>query len=345
MRISKHRIAALLMLSSALPIAANAQNAMPTTPAPSATQCLALPIGKVAIQAYVFASQLAGVTIPPEWDSLPIDQKFSNIKPLGAKLMSVRPTDEQIAAVLKAIAAIGYRNIEGMDLISDGNPAAYDRLLKENGLHAVASHTSLDKEKWPAELAAAKARGQKFIGSGGFGKPGFATLDDVRATAANLNELGKAAAAEGLTLYVHNHTGEFDARFPYDRGDGKPVMTSAWEIVAAETDPRYVQFEVDVFWARLGLGPDKVAELDAFLRKYRDRIPLLHMKDLAANGAVTDMGHGTTDWRRIVEAAGPQIAYYIFEYDFPSDPLKAARTGFDYLTCGPGTKGATAHKR
>lgn len=134
--------------------------------------------------------------------------------------------------------------------------------------------------------------------------------------------------------YVHNHTGEFDNRFPYDHSDGKPVMTSAWEIVAANTDTRFVQFEVDIFWARLAFKPDRLDDLLAFLTKYRSRIALLHMKNLAANGAVTDMGVGTTDWRRVIEAAGPQIAYYIYEFNFPSNPAKSAKIGFDYLSCG-----------
>ncbi len=58
------------------------------------------------------------------------------------------------------------------------------------------------------------------------------------------------------------------------------------------------------------------------------------MKEMAPNAAVADMGAGTTDWRRVVEAAGPQIAYYIYEFDFPSDPAQSAKIGFDYLGCG-----------
>ncbi len=37
-------------------------------------------------------------------------------------------------------------------------------------------------------------------------------------------------------------------------------MASAWEIVAANTDPRYVHFEVDIHWARVGIGLDKFDE-------------------------------------------------------------------------------------
>lgn len=334
MKIKGRHIAPLLMLSSALGTGgASAHDHGAPAKAPETAQCLGLPVDKIAIQTYTFAKTLAGIDIPPEWDNMPIAEKFQRLQPSFARLAGAKPDPARLDGVLKDIAAIGYRNIEGMDLIGS-DPAAYARMLQDNGLQAVASHASLDKAKWPTLLAEAKARGQRFIGSGGFGAPGLDTLDKVLETARNLNELGEAAAAEGLTLYVHNHTGEFDNRFPYDHGDGKPVETSAWEIVAANTDPRLVQFEVDIFWARLGLQPEKFDDLLAFLEKYRSRIALLHMKDLAPNGAVADMGAGTTDWRRVVEAAGPQIAYYIYEFDFPSDPAKSAKIGFDYLHCG-----------
>lgn len=328
-------IAPLLMISSALAAggaAAHDHSAHRKAAAPA--QCLGLPVEKIAIQTYVFASTLADIPVPAEWDTLPVAEKFERLKPSFAKLAGAKPDPARLESVLKQIAAIGYRNIEGFDLIGADNPAAYAKLLKDNGLQAVASHANLAKDKWPATLAAAKARGQRFIGSGGFGAPGLDTLDHVLETARNLNALGEAAAAEGLTLYVHNHTGEFDSRFLYDHGDGKPVMTSAWEIVAANTDPRFVQFEVDIFWARLAFKPDRLDDLLAFLTKYRSRIALLHMKDMAPNAAVADMGAGTTDWRRVIEAAGPQIAYYIYEFDFPSDPAKSAKIGFDYLGCG-----------
>lgn len=328
-------IAPLLMISSALAAAgASAHDHSAHKKAPAAARCLGLPVEKVAIQTYVFASTVANIPIPAEWDTMPVGEKFERLKPSFAKLAGAKPDPARLESVLEQISAIGYRNIEGMDLIGGGDPAAYAKLLKDNGLQAVASHASLDKAKWPATLAAAKARGQRFIGSGGFGQPGLDTLDHVLETARNLNALGEAASAEGLTLYVHNHTGEFDSRFPYDHGDGKPVMTSAWEIVAANTDPRFVQFEVDIFWARMAFKPDRLDDLLAFLEKYRSRIALLHMKDLAPNGAVTDLGAGTTDWRRVIEAAGPQIAYYVYEFDFPADPVKSATIGFNYLTCG-----------
>jgi sugar phosphate isomerase/epimerase len=299
-------------------------------------QCLGLPEQKVAVQTYNFAAGLAGVTFPAEWDGLPVTAKFQQAMPMFAKMFGgqqPKPTREQIGSVLKAIHDIGFRNVEGFDLISQGSPELYAALLKENGLQAVANHTELNPAQWPERLAEAKARGQTFVGSSGFGKPGFDTLEHTLETARNLNALGKAAEAQGLKFYVHNHDKELTTQFLYDKGDGKPVMTSAWEIVAANTDPKLVHFEVDVFWALAAYKPDHFKDLTAFLEKYRSRIVMLHIKDLAANGAMAAPGKGVIDWRQVVAAAGPQIAYYIVEYDLPSDAAKVSKDGFTYLTC------------
>ncbi len=299
-------------------------------------RCLGLPESKVAVQTYNFAGPLTGTTIPAEWDALPMPAKFQKAMPTFANVFGPRaskPTREQIAAVLKNIRDLGYRNVEGFDLISQSSPETYAELLKANGLQAIGNHTELDPAQWPARLAEAKTRRQAFVGSSGFGKPGFDTLEHTLETARNLNELGRAAQAQGLKLYVHNHDKELSTQFLYDRGDGKSVMTSAWEIVAANTDPRLVHFEVDVFWALAAFKPEHFNDLIAFLERNHSRIAMLHIKDLSAEGAMVAPGKGMIDWRKVVTAAGPQVAYYIIEYDLPSDAAKVSKEGYKYLTC------------
>lgn len=319
-------VAAVMMTPMA--VAHDHAAAMPTA------HCLGLPTKKVAIQTYVFMGDLAGLRLPADADNLPPMKKFGQLGSLFTPGGAPKPSSEKVEALFRAIRGIGYRNIESSPATNGFSADVHAAMLKRAGLHAVASHEPLDKATWPATLAKAKANGQMFIGSGDFGRPGLSSLERTLETARTLNELGKSAADQGLKFYVHNHTGEFSSRFLYDRGDGKPVMTSAWEIVAANTDPRYVHFEIDVYWARLAFKPENFEELLGFIRKYRGRISLLHMKDMAGNGAITDLGAGTTDWRRVVDAAGPSIQYYIFEFDFPVDPMRSARIGFDYLTCG-----------
>lgn len=330
-------------MAALLPVALLSSHAAPAQEHPAGhahhapqPRCLGLPEQKVAVQAYTFVADLVGADIPKEWDSLPVAAKFEQAMPLFGKIFGgqqPKPTRQQIDAVLKQIHAIGFRNVEGFDLISQEAPALYAKLLKKNGLRAVANHTELTPAQWPARIAEAKARGQTFIGSSGFGQPGFDTLEHVLETARNLDALGRTAKAQGLKLYVHNHDKELTTKFLYDKGDGKPVMTSAWEIVAANTNPDLVHFQVDVFWALTAFGPDHFDDLLAFLEKHRSRIVMLHIKDLAADGAMTAPGKGAIDWRRVVTAAGPQIAYYIVEYDLPSDASSVSKDGLAYLTC------------
>lgn len=243
------------------------------------------------------------------------------------------PTPAEVESVFGRIRAIGYRNLEESSFTGSFTPTNYSALLKRTRLRTVASHESLDETGWAQSLAKAKAAGQEFVGSGSWGAPGPDTLEHLLNTASMLNARGKAAADQGLKFYIHNHAGEFTSRFPYDHGDGKPVMTSAWEIVAANTDPRYVNFELDIYWAREAFGLGNSQDLFDFLKKYRSRIVLLHMKDTADSGVVADMGAGTTDWREVVQAAGPGIRYYVYEFDLPENPLRSAEIGFEYLTC------------
>lgn len=329
------RIAHIALMLSAATMAtgcATMAGAQAADAAPA--RCLALPTDRVAIQTYVFMGQLAGFQLPADSDSLPIAEKVKVLTGVFAKGTPAAAPPEKIEALFKSLHAIGYRNIESSSSTNALPASVHAPMLKRVGLHAIASHESLDMATWPATLAKAKANGQVFVGSGGFGAPGLDTLEHTLETARNLNTLGKQAADQGMKLYVHNHSGELTTRHLYDRGDGKPVMTTAWEIITANTDPKYVFFEVDIFWTQLALGPGNNDALLSFLNQHRGRIALLHMKDMAKNTAITDLGTGIIDWPGVVDAAGPAVKYYIFEFDLPDDPMKSARIAFDYLTCG-----------
>lgn len=245
------------------------------------------------------------------------------------------PPAERVEALFAALATIGFAGVERFDGTSGLTVEAYRTTADRHGMKVVSSHESLDPTGWAGRLAEAKALGQTHIGSGGFGGPGLETLEDTLETARNLNRLGEQAAAEGLVLVVHNHDGELTRRHAYDLdGDGKAEPTRVWEIIAAETDPRFVAYELDVHWTRVGLGVDRFEEVLAFIRRYRDRIVLLHVKDTAADGSIADLGRGTTDWARLFEAAGPGVAAYIWEHDSPTDPLASAQVAWDFLSCG-----------
>lgn len=274
--------------------------------AATAKKCLGVPRAKVAAQLYTMASLPASTEAPAD----------------------------KLAMAFNGLRSAGFERIEAAGG-TFGLPAErYDIIALDTGVRIIGSHENLDEKSWATTLDQAQARGQRFIGSGNYGQPGFATLADTLATAANLNTLGQMAAAKGLWLYIHNHDGEFATRHAYDVDkDGKTELLSVWEIIEAETDPRYVSFQVDVHWARVGLGLDKFDSLLDLLKRHRGRIISLHMKDTSADGKITDLGRGTTDWPQVVSAAGRKIAFYVWEYDNPPDPIASARIGYAFLTC------------
>lgn len=283
--------------------------------------CTPIAPGKIGAQLYTFASLLAAP---------PAEQHAADKASPAAQ--------QRLERTFGALRSAGFRNVELFGGTLGHSEGFYRSIAHKHGIAMIAGHENLDPVKWNATLDTAKRLGQRYIGSGEFGKPGFGTLSETLATAAELNRLGKAAAAKGLRFYVHNHSGELETRHLYDAsGNGRAIPTSAWEIIAANTDPHYVSFEVDIYWAWRAFGRERFRDLLSFLIKYRSRVALLHVKDTAEDGSITDLGKGITDWSAVFKAAGPGIRYYLFEYDNPSDPIRSARIGYDYLRCRKGT--------
>jgi sugar phosphate isomerase/epimerase len=286
------------------------------------------------------SAQAACIAVPPEKIGFQLYNMLSVMIPKDRMAAAVAGGPVTIAPatldnVLTRMHAIGFRNMEGL---GDRLPAplpVYKAALQKAGIAQISSHRPLDAARWPAILDEAVALGQSHVGAPGFGEPGIGSLKNTLATAANLNRFGAAAAARGLRLYVHNHEDEIRTKYRYDLDhNGHPRMVSAWEIVAANTDPRLVHFEIDIHWTRVAFGLDHFADVLAFLRKYRGRIELLHVKDTAADGSITDLGKGTTDWSAVFQAAGPQIPYYVWEYDDDPAPFESARIAWHTLRCG-----------
>ena len=53
----------------------------------------------------------------------------------------------------------------------------------------------------------------------------------------------------------------------------------------------------------------------------------------AADGAITDLGKGITDWPAVFAAAGSHVRYYVWEYDGDPDPFKSADIAYRTLSC------------
>ncbi|MEJ5866725.1 sugar phosphate isomerase/epimerase [Pseudokineococcus sp. 5B2Z-1] len=244
-----------------------------------------------------------------------------------------------VETVLSELSDIGYRNVEPFGGSYEGRSGAeFRELLRENGLRAPSSHGSTDASTFADTLAFSKALGQKYTGSGGWAAPGIArdgssTYEDVLATAEGMDELGRASVRNGTGKHFgHNHWWEFTTVVT-DPATGEEK--TAYEVLLENTDPRYVAFQLDVYWA-LDAGAD-VVEL---LEEHGDRIELLHIKDgflpadtLGDFTQLTDVGEGDVDWAPILRAAHGSVKYYVIERDGAPADAEFARDSFEYLDC------------
>jgi sugar phosphate isomerase/epimerase len=138
-------------------------------------------------------------------------------------------------------------------------------------------------------------------------------------TAEELNSLGEKLRTYGLTLSYHNHN------FEFERFDNKYGI----EILIENTSPENLKLEVDVFWIKFaGLDPVE------FLNRYKDRINLIHLKDMEPDGKTfAEVGEGVIDFKPIFEIGDSGIVeWYIVEQDICKRPsLESARLSFENL--------------
>lgn len=245
---------------------------------------------------------------------------------VAVQLYTVRghmKTREEIVETLRKIRAIGYTAVQACAR-APFTEAEFARVAADAGLQVVSTHED------SASLLERPAHHVNLLRSLGCTMTAYAypsgwrfdSIADVRALAARLNEAGRVFYEAGLTLAYHNHQIEFR------RFDGRTML----EILFAETDPRYVQAELDTYWVQVG-GQDPTR----WCRRMRNRLPMIHLKDycVTADREVTycEIGSGNLDFPSIIaEAERSGCQQFIVEQDScPGDPFDSLRKSFEYI--------------
>lgn len=251
---------------------------------------------------------------------------------LGVQLYTVRGIiGANPAAVLKAIQEIGYREVE----VTYGNINQIWPALKETQLKPVSVHldTALFFEggsKLDAAIADVKERGFQYVVLPYIPPEQRGGLDVFKKLAETLNKSGEKVKSAGMSLCYHNHAFEFEPM------EG----TTGLETLMKETHKGLVSLEMDVFWVSVA-GHDPVA----LLKKYANRVELLHLKDKASGAAVQfnervpketfkEVGNGTVDFPAVLAAAKKTgVKNYFVEQDqTPGDPIESLRASYKYLS-------------
>jgi sugar phosphate isomerase/epimerase len=144
-------------------------------------------------------------------------------------------------------------------------------------------------------------------------------LEDCKISADMLNRIGEACKKHGLILCWHNHNKEF---IPMEEG-------LPFDYIMSNTDKNMVKCEMDIYWVKKG-GADPVK----MLQKYKNRYPILHIKDMAS-GPEMDFacpGSGIIDFPSVFsEAAVQGIEHYFVERDNVLNGMECLKSSADYL--------------
>jgi sugar phosphate isomerase/epimerase len=219
---------------------------------------------------------------------------------------------KEVAPTLDTIKRLGITNIEFSNLF--GKTAKDLRnLLDERGMRCTSFGVSYDDlVNKTAEVAEnAKTLGASYVRVAWIPHEGAATIETIKKAAEDFNKAGKFLKENhGLTFCYHNHGYEF---VPYEKG-------TLFDYLAANTDPVFVSFELDIVWAYLpGYDP---AEL---IKKYGPRFKLMHVKDVRkgvkgdASGKISTesnvaLGTGQINIAAIIKAAKKSgIQHYYIE--------------------------------
>jgi len=247
------------------------------------------------------------------------------VNQVAAQMYTLREflkTPADIEQSLKKVKQIGYPAVQlsGLGPIADADLAA---LVKESGLICCATHESGERI---VNDPAAIVRRLQTLGctqtAYPWPAPALDTLEDVKVLARGLNAAGKVMHEAGITLSYHNHDIEFR------RVGGKLILDVLYE----ETDPRYLQGEIDTYWVQHGGGDSA-----DWCRKLKGRLPLLHLKDYgmaeAFKPTFLEIGYGNLNWKEIIAAADESgCQWFIVEQDVCArDPFESLKMSFEYL--------------
>jgi sugar phosphate isomerase/epimerase len=236
----------------------------------------------------------------------------------GLQLWSVKDElKKNPGAALHAIARIGFREIELYELPKD--PAAFRRMCANEGLVCTSGHFDMLTLRNRPTIDVAQELGMKYIIIVFPTLRAFKdrdtsaiefhelsrmyekiSLDDYKWNAQQFNMYGEILNQLGLQLGYHNHAVDLK----------KFNGMAALDLLIQSTNPKFVVFEMDCGHV-IHAGADPIQ----YLRKYPQRIQLLHLKDLVPGYSVSttldtedkdtnsEIGAGSIDWKRLFSVA------------------------------------------
>lgn len=242
----------------------------------------------------------------------------ANAKPtVGLQLYTLRDMmAKSVSETLNLVAGVGFNEVEFAGYF--GHKASDIRdMLKKAGLTAPSVHVPLDdlRHKLSQVISDAKTIGHHYIVLPWLpAEQRGSHINDYKKLAAEMTGFAKEIKAAGLQMAYHNHDFEL-----------QPVTGGLpYNVLLGDTDPDLVKMELDLYWTvKAGLDPIKLFE------QHPGRFAMWHVKDMAKDGSITDVGTGTIDFKAIfAKAALAGVKHKFVEHDDSNNRIKTIRQGY-----------------
>lgn len=255
----------------------------------------------------------------------------------GVQLYSVRSLignpekyAENGATVLKQLSEMGYKSVEpacyGEGKLYGRTGEEFKADVEAAGMTVLSSHVghrisdaeiesgdfSESLAWWDECIACHKAAGCKYLVMPSM--PKTPTLAELKLYCDYYNAIGKKCAENGIKFGYHSHSFEFN----------KVEDQMMYDFLLQNTDPQYVFFQMDVYWAVYG----RVSPVEYF-KKYPGRFLCLHIKDHYEVGASGMVGFDAIF--KNIDIAGAQDFVVEMEGSSVGDIMETCRQSINYL--------------
>jgi sugar phosphate isomerase/epimerase len=252
--------------------------------------------------------------------------------PIGLQLWSLRAQFEKdLPGTLDDVKRFGFKNVE-LAGTCGLTPEKFNAQLDTHGLKAVSGHFPYERLRDDVEGVARDARvlGIEYVGCAWIPHDARGSFDEktCRDAVAVFNQAGRALAKHDLKFFYHLHGYEF-----------QPAGTNTlFDVMMAETSPKFVSFQLDVFWA-VHAGQDPVKLLEKYGRRWQS-LHLKGMKEGTPTGLLTGgasgdtsvaVGKGMIDYRPVLRAAKKAGVKWYFIEDESDQAEKQVPESLYYL--------------
>ena len=232
----------------------------------------------------------------------------------GAQLYTLRAytqNEKDFARSMKRVAQIGYSTVQISAVGRDIRPERIREICDGEGLEIVLTHSDVNRILYDTDrlIAEHDIMGCKYIGLGAMPDK-YRTPEWAANFAEDFKEPARKIAAAGKLLMYHNHNFEFRKV----KAEGAEGPKRLMEYLCEWFAPDELGFTLDTYWVQAA-GADVCQWIDLL----RDRIPSVHLKDMAmsAEGPVmAPVMEGNLNFDAILKKLeGTSCEYLLVEQD------------------------------